>query len=226
VLKRWAGPLVTTLIIGGVAMIVLLNLNWTQPTLSKASRPPHSSSSTAGAEGALAKSSPAPAQGPAAAPRPGNATFREYPIGDEVIQNHMRIAAVWLPPIEMEGMAGPSSSDVIHLEADIHAIEGNRNGFAKDEFVPYLKIRFAILPAGGGEPVHRGDLMPMVARDGVHYGASVAMPKPGSYRLVYDIEPPSAGGLGRHADPITGVDLWWKPFQVEFDWDYPGPPGM
>jgi periplasmic iron binding protein len=226
VLKRWAGPLVTTLIIGGVAMIVLLNLNWTQPTLSKASRPPHSSSSTAGAEGALAKSSPAPAQGPAAAPRPGNATFREYPIGDEVIQNHMRIAAVWLPPIEMEGMAGPSSSDVIHLEADIHAIEGNRNGFAKDEFVPYLKIRFAILPADGGEPVHRGDLMPMVARDGVHYGASVAMPKPGSYRLVYDIEPPSAGGLGRHSDPITGVDLWWKPFQVEFDWDYPGPPGM
>jgi periplasmic iron binding protein len=226
VLKRWAGPLVTTLIIGGVAMIVLLNLNWTQPTPSKTSGPPHSSSSTAGAEGALAKSSPAPAQGPAAAPRPGNATFREYPIGDEVIQNHMRIAAVWLPPIEMEGMAGPTSSDVIHLEADIHAIEGNRNGFAKDEFVPYLKIRFAILPADGGEPVHRGDLMPMVARDGVHYGASVAMPKPGSYRLVYDIEPPSAGGLGRHSDPITGVDPWWKPFQVEFDWDYPGPPGM
>ncbi|MGE5756808.1 MAG: iron transporter [Planctomycetaceae bacterium] len=206
-LKRWSGPLVTTLIIGGVALIVLLNLNWTHPAPSEGSGP-----------------SPAPAQRPAAAPRPGNVKFREYPIGDEVIQDHMRIAAVWLPPIEMEGMAGPSSSDVIHLEADIRATEGNRNGFAKDEFVPYLKIRYAILPAGGGEPVHRGELMPMVARDGVHYGASVAMPAPGSYRLVYDIEPPSAGGLGRHSDPVTGVAPWWEPFRVEFDWDYPGPP--
>ena len=30
----------------------------------------------------------------------------------------------------------PASSTMIHLEADIHATEGNRNGFAKDEFVP------------------------------------------------------------------------------------------
>ena len=62
----------------------------------------------------------------------------------------MRIAAVWLPPVQMEGMPGPASSDMIHLEADIHATEGNRNGFAKDEFIPYLMVRYTIVPAGRG----------------------------------------------------------------------------
>ena len=135
----------------------------------------------------------------------------------------MRIAAVWLPPVQMEGMAGPASSDMIHLEADIHATEGNQNGFAKDEFVPYLTVHYTIVPEGEAaksvEPI-RGDLMPMVARDGWHYGASIAMPKAGRYKLTYTIEPPSAAG--RHSDPATGVDPWWKPFEVSFDWDYRG----
>ena len=118
----------------------------------------------------------------------------------------------------------PAGSDVIHLEADIHATEGNANGFAKDEFVPYLKIRYAITPADGGAVIHQGPLMPMIARDGLHYGASLAMPKAGVYRLIFSIEPPSMGGLGRHSDPITGVAPWWEPFELAFDWDYPGPP--
>jgi uncharacterized protein involved in high-affinity Fe2+ transport len=213
VLHRWAGPLITILIFGGVALIVLLNLNWPPPAPSRTPGP---------------IPAPAPTPSPVAkrpAPRPSAAGFREYPIPEEVERNQMRIAAVWLPPIEMEGMAGPSSSDVIHLEADIHATEGNPNGFAKDEFIPYLKIHYEIRPSGGGEPIHQGDLIPMIARDGLHYGASVAMPKPGRYQLIYDIQPPSAGGLGRHSDPITGVEPWWKPFRVEFDWEYPGPPG-
>ena len=42
--------------------------------------------------------------------------------------------------------------------------------------------------------------------------------------LSYRVEPPSAGGLGRHSDPVTGVAPWWEPFEVEFEWDYPGPP--
>jgi Fe2+ transport protein len=35
------------------------------------------------------------------------------------------------PPVEMEGMAGSGSSALIHLEADIHATEGNRNGWER-----------------------------------------------------------------------------------------------
>ena len=126
-------------------------------------------------------------------------------------------------------MPGGGSSSLIHLEADIHATEGNRNGFAKDEFVPYLVVHYTIEPLDGGgkagstQPI-KGTMMPMVARDGMHYGASIEMPTAGHYKLTYAIEPPSAGGLGRHADRATGVEPWWKPFEASFDWDYPGPP--
>lgn len=206
-LKQWAGPLVTALILGGVALIVVLNLN-PQGT-----------------------SRPIPAAGPEAAPpdkapAPGGAKpagFREYPIGDEVVRNHMKIVAVWLPPIQMDGK-NDAMSDLIHLEADIHATEDNPNGLGLGEFVPYLSVGYAITPAGGGEPIQKGELRPMVARDGLHYGASVAMPKAGQYRLTYDIKPPTSNGLGRHVDSATGVAAWWEPFQVTFDWDYSGPP--
>jgi uncharacterized protein involved in high-affinity Fe2+ transport len=213
VLRRWAGPLVTIVILGGVAAIVGFNLNLTpaQPG------------------GSPSKESPAPEPTSTSAPAPGlkpaGFRFREYPIGDEVLKNHMRIAAVWLPPVAMEGMPALSAGgDVIHLEADIHATEGNPNGFAKDEFVPYLKIHYTITSSGDGTPLQQGELMPMIARDGLHYGASLTMSKAGTYRLSYAIEPPSAGGLGRHSDPVTGVSPWWEPFEVSFDWDYPGPP--
>jgi uncharacterized protein involved in high-affinity Fe2+ transport len=138
----------------------------------------------------------------------------------------MQIGAVWLPPIQMNGMSEPSPSSLIHIEADIHATEGNRNGFPKDEFVPYLTVRYTIVPlderskSAGTEPI-TGTMMPMMARDGWHYGASVEMPRAGHFKVTYAIEPPAAG---RHSDPITGVDPWWKPFEVSFDWDYPGPP--
>jgi periplasmic iron binding protein len=204
---RWVGPSVVVLVLGSIVVFLALNLN---PKGPGAIKPPAT-------EPKAAESSRPPAG------------FREYPIGEDVEKNQIRIAAVYLPPVEMEGMAGPGSSALIHLEADIHATEGNRNGFAKDEFVPYLVVDYAIesQDAGGKggsiEPI-RGKLVPMVARDGLHYGASIEMPRAGHYKLTYAIKPPSAGGLGRHADRATGVDPWWKPFEVTFDWDYPGPP--
>jgi uncharacterized protein involved in high-affinity Fe2+ transport len=211
--QRWIGPIVIGAILASVAVFLALNLNLKGPGAQK--KP------LAGQE-----SSPRPAGESHRLP----AGFREYPIGDAVEKNQIRIAAVYLPPVEMEGMPGTGSSSLIHLEADIHATLGNRNGFAKDEFVPYLVVDYAIksLDGGAGQSTEaiRGTFMPMVARDGLHYGASIEMPKAGKYQLTYAIKPPSAGGLGRHADRATGVDPWWKPFEVSFDWDYPGPPGM
>ena len=116
----------------------------------------------------------------------------------------------------------PVGSDLVHLEADVKATEGNPNGFALGEFVPYLKITYAITE--NGRTIAKGDLHPMIASDGLHYGANIAMPKAGQFRLTYAIEPPSAGGLGRHSDKAMGVAPWWKPFEANFDWDYPGPP--
>ncbi len=145
---------------------------------------------------------------------------KENLIGEPVEKNHIRVVAVWLEAVKMEGMdpTSISASDLIHLEADIKATEDNPNGFARDEFVPYLKVKYSIVPAQGGPAIEKGELTPMVAWDGLHYGANLLMPKAGEYRLIYDIEPPSAGGLGRHSDPATGVAPWWQPFQASFDW--------
>src|SRR4051812_47568367 len=97
--RRWAGPLITTLILGGVALIIALNVN-------------------PGGAGVFPGINPRPRVGPAEAPVPAAkkpAGFREYPIGEPQVVAGMKIAAVWLPPIEMEGMADAMSSDVIHL---------------------------------------------------------------------------------------------------------------
>lgn len=197
------------LIFCGIALILVLNLDL----------------SGGGVKG---ENTPAPATEVQTAPAPVPAKpagFREYPIGDEVVKNAMRIAAVWLPPVQMQGdaeMLAPMAN-MIHLEADIHAAEGNPNGFPRDEFVPYLAITYTITPLDkktNSESL-RGPLLPMVARDGWHYGASLLMPGPGRYRLDYHIEPPSAG---RHADAATGVAPWWAPFDVSFDWDFQGVP--
>jgi periplasmic iron binding protein len=183
------GPIVTMLIVGGVALILVLNR---EPSRS-----------------------PVPKPAPAPAPR---GPIVEHPIGDPVVKNHIDVAAVWLPSVGMAGMPDPTD-DVIHLEADIHATADNPNGFAKDEFVPYLKVRYQVSDAKSGKLLQSGDLLPMVASDGLHYGANIIKPAAGQYKLVYKIDPPSAGGLGRHVDAATGVAPWWEPFEVSNDWD-------
>jgi periplasmic iron binding protein len=230
VLRKRAGTLVVLLIVGGIFLILGLNLNLSSRKTTK-TPPPRSVSGqdNPSAAGTLSPSSASRPSQPgltatANSSRPA-APFREYPIGEDVEQNQMRISAVWLPAIQMNGLSEPSPSSFIHIEADIHATEGNRNGFPKDEFVPYLTVHYTIVsldePAKspGVTPI-TGTMMPMTARDGWHYGASIEMPRAGRYKVTYSIDPPSAG---RHSDPITGVDPWWKPFEVSFDWDYQGP---
>ena len=204
--RSWTGPLVSGLIVAGVVAILALNF---QPA-----RDTRVVQATSGVKVLPATASPT---GP---------NLREYPIGEPITKNHVQVAAVWLAGVTMEGMGmGPTPADagaVIHLEADIKATDDNPNGFAKDEFVPYLKVAYSIVPASGGAPLASGEMSPMVASDGLHYGASVAMPKPGDYRLIYDIQPPSAGGLGRHVG-AGGVAPWWEPFRAEFDWAVEAP---
>jgi len=196
--------LVTGLIVVGVVAILIFNF---QPGRTNSVQPPV----------APVQEKPKPNPNPAVTPRRG---AREFPIGEPFEKNQIRIVAVWLSAVEMEGMAATSAgaTDMIHLEADVKATQDNPNGFAKDEFVPYLKIAYSVVPAKGGPAIEKGELSPMVAWDGLHYGANILMPKAGDYRLIYEIEPPSAGGLGRHSDPATGVDPWWQPFQAVFSW--------
>jgi len=68
VLKRWAGPLITTMIFAGVALILLLNLNLGAKT-----------------------GKPKPSDPPKIV------VGIEHPIGDPVQKNRIEVAAVWLP---------------------------------------------------------------------------------------------------------------------------------
>lgn len=160
------------------------------------------------------------------------APFREYPIGDEVETNSMTIAAVYLPPVtmdmpehdhaDMEKFTEPGKEKV-HLEADIHAAKGNQNGFAAGEWLPYLNIHYKLTYLRSGETLE-GQFAPMVARDGPHYGATVRLRGTGKYKLTYRIEPPTASVFGRHTDETTGVAPWWRPFDVQWEFDYKGLP--
>ena len=162
------------------------------------------------------------------------APFREYPIGDEIATNAITVAAVYLPPVTMD-MPGHEKHDMepfaqpgkekVHLEADIHATRGNKNGFAAGEWMPYLSIHYKLTHLDSGK-MSEGVFAPMVERDGPHYGATVRMLGKGKYRLIYSIEPPVASAFGRHTDDITGVAPWWKPFELQWEFDYTGLPAQ
>ncbi len=149
--------------------------------------------------------------------------FQEYPIGEAQTVNEMEIAAVYLQPIDMEprGMGLSAKDADIHLEADIHATKGNKNGFGEGEWMPYLTISYTLVNLDTNEK-QEGTFMPMVAGDGPHYGANVKMMGVGNYKLTYHIEPPSKAGLYRHTDNDSGVGRWWKPFDVSYEFKFTG----
>lgn len=160
---------------------------------------------------------------------PGVAAAVEYPIGMPQQQSGMEIGAVYLQPIEMEpaGMMRPARESDVHLEADIHALASNPNGFDEGAWIPALLVRYELTKVGSDWKAS-GDFMPMVANDGPHYGDNVKLSGPGKYHLKYTIYPPNAPEnlygkhFGRHTDRLTGVRPWFKPFSVEYDFTYAG----
>ncbi len=147
--------------------------------------------------------------------------FKEYPIGEGLELNTLEVAAVYLAPIDMEprGIDLPASQADIHLEADIHAMKGNPNGFGAGEWVPYLTVSYRLENVDTGKVIS-GNLMPMVAVDGPHYGSNIKMMGAGNYKLSYHIDPPSRQGFGRHTDKASGVGAWFEPFDADFDFQF------
>lgn len=148
----------------------------------------------------------------------------ETPIGLPQNLYGMEIAAVYLQPIAMDPpdiMKRREASD-IHLEADIHAVEGNPNGFGAGDWIPFLHITYEIINLATQEKVS-GYMMPMTANDGAHYGDNVKLSGGmGEYKLIYRIEPPNGKAFGRHTDRETGVRSWFKPFQLEWTFKFLG----
>jgi uncharacterized protein involved in high-affinity Fe2+ transport len=150
----------------------------------------------------------------------------ETPIGKHQTVAGMEIGAVYLQPVKMEpeGMMTKVEESDIHLEADVHAAKNNPNGFPEGEWMPYLVIKFEVSKVGSKFKL-AGDLMPMVASDGPHYGENVKLDGPGKYKLKFTVMPPSANPhahFGRHVDKETGVAPWFKNFDLNYDFTYAG----
>ncbi len=153
----------------------------------------------------------------------------EYPIGSPQNVAGMEVAAVYLQAIEMEpeGMMKKAAESDIHLEADIHALASNPNGFAEGVWIPHLLVKYELTKLAGGEVI-KGDMMPMVASDGPHYGDNIKLKGPGKYKLKLTIYPPNAkenqmgAHFGRHTDRATGVRPWFKPVETEWEFSYTG----
>lgn len=150
----------------------------------------------------------------------------EYPIGKPSEHAGLEVAAVYLQPVEMDppGMMRDAKDSDIHLEADIHALADNPNGFPEGAWAPYLEIGYE-LQKKGSDKVQKGSLMPMVANDGPHYGDNVKLDGPGKYALTFIVAPPGASHanhFGRHVDKETGVAAWFAPFKVNYEFVYAG----
>lgn len=155
-----------------------------------------------------------------------SANAAEYPIGVPSEQHGLEVAAVYLQPIEMDppGIMRDARESDIHLEADIHATADNKNGLPEGAWAPYLNIKY-VLQKKGSDSIHKGDLMPMVANDGPHYGDNVKLDGPGKYSLTFIVSNPETDKMnhfGRHTDKETGVDAWFAPFEVQYDFVYAG----
>ncbi len=147
---------------------------------------------------------------------------REFYVGGPDHKHDMEIVANYLVGIEMAPMAANMmhGSDVIHVEADVHATADNVYGYPDGAWVPYLTIHYT-LEKTGSPWKSSGMLKPMTAKDGPHYAENVHMDGPGEYKLTYRFEPPVRNGFFRHTDKETGVPEWWAPFEETFVFKYP-----
>ena len=136
------------------------------------------------------------------------ASAAEYPVGKPVLKYGMEISAVYLQPIQMEpeGFMRKASLSDIHLETDIRALKNNPNGYATGDWIPALEVKYEIRKQGNKQVI-KGDLMPMVASDGPHYGDNIKLLGAGKYQIKFIISPPSSDSsshFGRHVDKETG----------------------
>ncbi|MDO5723722.1 MAG: iron transporter [Flaviflexus sp.] len=176
------------------------------------------------AEGADESADEGAAEGDAAEDgEDGDAGFREEPIGDEVFEGPLKIAAVYFQPVPMEPMMGVDPAEAAaHIEADIAAVEDNGLGYGAGDFIPGLTVDYKIMD--GDNEVQGGTLMPMNASDGPHYGLNIPALEAGDYTLQFIVHSPEENGWMLHTDPETGVPnrFWTEPIVAEFEnwhWD-------
>jgi uncharacterized protein involved in high-affinity Fe2+ transport len=173
---------------------------------------------------AAADSSSAAAEEEADAPEVGGG-FEETPIfEDQTAGGWLNVSAVYFQPVPMTDGSTIEGKD-IHLEADIHALAGNKFGFGEGDWVPYMNVSYKVLDKDN-KAVAEGTFMEMSASDGPHYGANIALPKADTYTLEITIGSPADNNFLLHTDAETGPGassfddgVEW-PLVVSETWDY------
>ena len=178
---------------------------------------------------------------------PGTAGFEEIPIGEDKLVGPYLVTTVYFQAVDMypKGQNPSAEESDMHLEADITLTNkaaydyGFGGGEDKDKenkekkpnessdiWPAYLQIKYEIKDSEG-KVVDNGSFMPMNAQDGPHYGTNIKKNKMkvGKYKLKLTIQP---SNYLLHVDEETGVpalkgaEEYFKPQEVEFDWDYTG----
>lgn len=166
----------------------------------------------------------------------GAAPAAVYETGEPVVRNGLSVQGIYIQEVKMtgehaghghhhghgedHGNGGAMDMPGVHLEAIIRmAKEGH--GFPVGAWVPYLDVHYT-LTRKGSDWSSEGPLVPMLANDGPHYGANVAMPGPGKYTLTFRISPPSEDVFPRHFDRETGLGPWLEPFEASWEFTYVG----
>jgi uncharacterized protein involved in high-affinity Fe2+ transport len=146
----------------------------------------------------------------------------EHGIGKPLVTDGMIMRPVYLQSVEMAPvMPGLNKNTDVHLELDIHADKNNKQGFDPGAWIPYLTVSYVITKQGS-DWMNFGSLMAMVANDGPHYGANVALDGPGKYHVSFKILPPPYQAFYRHTTKDTGVPAWWSPIRHSWDFTYVG----
>jgi uncharacterized protein involved in high-affinity Fe2+ transport len=146
----------------------------------------------------------------------------QVPLGEELWRHGMTIRAEYLHPLAVDpDQPDPGGADA-YLQLNVHAQRSNRQGFQKFSWVPYLTVHYR-LQSADGRWSHEGVLPPTIASYGPNYGANVRFNGYGRYRASFRIEPPPASLVRRQTGRQTGVQPWWEPLVVEWEFDYLGP---
>jgi uncharacterized protein involved in high-affinity Fe2+ transport len=152
----------------------------------------------------------------------GAAGAAERPIG-EVEKSGMKIAAIYHQGIAIEPkneVYGPDNAD-IYLQADVHALKNNPNGFGKGEWLPYVTASYVVTKPGSDFKA-LGPLPPMTSVTGPHYGRNINLAGPGTYHVAITLKAPVHNNFYRHTDKETGVSQWWEPITQEWDFKFEG----
>lgn len=148
-----------------------------------------------------------------------DAGFAEIPIFEDEEVDFLNVSAVYFQAVPMEPGQSSTEGFDIHLEADVSALE-NDLGYETGTWVPYMTVDYIVNDKDDKEVVS-GTFMEMNASDGTHYGANIAMPEAGDYKVKFVFHSPADNGYLIHTGetgPGGTLEDHFKGGVLETEW--------